>query len=199
MIHALPGMGADHRLFPAPWNTIPDIALHDWPHYEGEKTLAEVAHSLCRHFSIREGDSLVGVSLGGMVACEITKLVKIRSLFLVASAANKAEVSGVLSALHPLANVAPLEVIQRLAGKVPNELAAMFQQSDPDFVRAMCRAVFAWDGLGATATPCFRIHGRQDLVIPPPPKVDLLLEGGHLISMTHAKQCAECITATDPR
>jgi pimeloyl-ACP methyl ester carboxylesterase len=199
MIHALPGMGADHRVFPSPWNTIPGIVLHDWPRYRGEKTLAEVAKSVCNEFGIRDGDSLVGVSLGGMVACEITKLVQMRSLFLVASATNKTEMNDVLATLHPLAEVAPIAAIQFLAGKTRHELAVMFQQSDPEFVRAMCRAVFAWDGFGTDSVACFRIHGRHDLVIPPPRKTDLLLDGGHLISMTHAQQCVEFVAAACKR
>ena len=69
----------------------------------------------------------------------------------------------------------------------------MFAESDPEFVRAMCTAIFQWDGLGETNTKVFRLHGRHDLVIPPPPRVDLLLEGGHLVAMTHAEECAEFV------
>lgn len=35
MIHALPGMGADHRMYPAPWTSIPDLVTHDCKNIPG--------------------------------------------------------------------------------------------------------------------------------------------------------------------
>jgi pimeloyl-ACP methyl ester carboxylesterase len=130
-----------------------------------------------------------------MVACEITKIRRIPVLYLIGSAVSPSEVSGLLSALRPLARVAPLDWIRVSAGKIPTECAQMFAGSDTKFVRAMCSAIFEWEGLGATRTRVFRIHGENDLVIPAPEKVDLLLEGGHLISMTHAPECVDFVRA----
>jgi hypothetical protein len=59
--------------------------------------------------------------------------------------------------------------------------------------RAMCLAIFTWEGLGVSDTSVFRIHGKHDLVIPCPPKVDLLLDGGHLVAITHARDCVEFV------
>jgi hypothetical protein len=60
----------------------------------------------------------------------------------------------------------------------------------------MCSAIFQWNGLGVTSTKVFRIHGKHDLVIPPPKQADLLLDGGHLVSMTHAEECVAFIKAS---
>lgn len=49
MIHALPGIGANTRMYPAPWDTLPGIRLHDWPKYQGETSLPAVAAQL--HFT----------------------------------------------------------------------------------------------------------------------------------------------------
>src|ERR1700746_3828458 len=98
MIHALPGMGADRRMYPKPWPTLPGFAAHDWPRHVGERSLAEVARSVCEAAKIQDGDILVGSSLGGMVACEITKIRQIPVLYLVGSAMRKEEVSGFLAA-----------------------------------------------------------------------------------------------------
>ena len=200
MIHALPGMGADKRMFPAPWPELRELhgfAAHDWIRHSGERTLAEVARSTCAACGIRDGDTIVGASLGGMVACEITKIRKIPTLYLVGSAARKEEVSAVLTALHPLARVAPIDWLRYVAGKIPREATQMFSGAEASFVRAMCKAIFQWDGLDTTKTKTqtkvFRLHGKHDHIIPPPPRADLLLDGGHLISMTHALQCVEFI------
>jgi hypothetical protein len=195
MIHALPGMGADHRMYPAPWPDLPGFIAHDWVRHAGEKSLSEVARSMCEARGIRDGDILVGASLGGMIACEITKIRAISTLYLLGSAIRKDEVSRVLAALHPLAQVAPIDWLRLSAASIPVELARMFTGIEASFIRAMCMAIFQWDGLGATKSRLVRIHGRHDLVIPPPERVDLLLDGGHLVSVSHAAQCSAFIRA----
>ncbi len=197
MIHALPGMGADHRIFPDPWSTLPDFVSHDWGPHSGEQTLSDVARSMCEHCQIKEGDDLVGVSLGGMVACEITKIRKISRLYLVGSAIKKEEISKLLAAMHPLAKVAPFDWIRLSANSIPTDLAQMLAGADSSFIRTMCAAIFQWEGLGQPKTQVFRIHGRHDLIIPPPKAVDLLLDGGHLISLTHAAECVDFIRANN--
>jgi pimeloyl-ACP methyl ester carboxylesterase len=197
MIHALPGMGSDKRMFPSPWGTLPDFAAHNWVQHKGEKTLAEVAHSVCAARGIKDGDILIGASLGGMVACEIAKIRKIPRLYLIGSATRNEEVNRLLAGLHPLAWVAPLGWLGFSAARIPMELAQMFAGIEVSFVRAMCSAIFEWKGLGISETKVIRIHGRRDVVIPPPEKVDLLLDGGHLISITHAEDCVDFIRANE--
>ena len=185
-------------MFPAPWEALPQFAAHDWPRHDGEQTLAEVALKLCRVCRIEDGDILVGASLGGMVACEIAKIRKLDALFLIGSATGNQEVSRFLTVLHPLADLAPFEWLQVSAGKFPGNVARMWVSAEASFMRSMCKAVFKWDGLGTARVPHFRIHGRRDIVIPPPQRVDLLLDGGHLISMTHAQECVEFVAAKLP-
>ncbi|MBL9174701.1 MAG: hypothetical protein JNL10_14280 [Verrucomicrobiales bacterium] len=143
--------------------------------------------------NVHDDDILVGASLGGMVACEITRIRRIQMLFLIGSATSKDEVSPVLAALRPLVRIIPVDWLRCSARRLPFELTQMFGDAETPFVRSMCEAVFEWDGLGATETQVYRIHGARDRVIPPPPRVDLLLEGGHLISMSHARECVEFV------
>lgn len=190
MIHALPGTGADHRMFPAPWGDLPEFRAHDWVRSPGIRSVRQLAEAMVETCAIADGDVLVGVSLGGMVAGEITKMRKIPQLFLVSSAVQKEEMNPWLAKLHPLAEKVPVEWLKLSAGKLPGEAAAMLAAADPGFVRQMCQAIFQWEGLGETTTQVFRIHGRKDRVISAPPKCDLLLGGDHLIAMTHARECS---------
>src|SRR4051812_5151631 len=147
MIHALPGMGADHRMFPQPWETLPGFKAHDWvmsPEITSVRRLAEVMIEAC---GIANGDVLVGVSLGGIVAGEITKLRKIPQLFLVGSAVMPGEVNPWLAKFPALVGILPMERFRVAAGKMPGELAAMFAQAEPAFIRHMCQAIFEWEGL----------------------------------------------------
>jgi hypothetical protein len=104
----------------------------------GERSLADMACSVCEAARIQDGDILVGSSLGGMVACEITKVRRIPVLYLLGSAVRKEEISSLLAAAHPLARVAPLDWLRLWAGKLPNDLAQMFAEAETSFVRAMC-------------------------------------------------------------
>ncbi|MFO1475170.1 MAG: hypothetical protein U1F98_00790 [Verrucomicrobiota bacterium] len=193
MIHALPGMGADRRMFPRPWESLPSFAAHNWPPYRGERDLPALARQVVEHFGIQDQDTVIGASLGGMVACEIARIRNLRALFLVGSATHRQEINRFFSLLHPLAAVTPWKTLRRAARHLPHDFTLMFADSDTDFVRAMCHAVFQWKGLHSSSTPCYRLHGRKDRIIPCPPAPDLALEGGHLISMTHAAECAAFI------
>jgi pimeloyl-ACP methyl ester carboxylesterase len=185
----LPGMGADSRMYSGAWRSLPNAVFVDWPEYRGETTIAAVAERVVQQIGIAHGDLVIGSSLGGIVACEIARVRTLKALVLIGSAVNKEEISSLLAVLHPIADFAPLNFIQSAAGKVPGELAEMFRDVQPDFIRAMCRAIFAWKGLENSSVKLIRIHGKRDRVIPLPPKVDLVLDGGHLIAMTHAAEC----------
>ena len=195
MIHALPGMGANHRMYGEPWPTLPGFVADDWPPYSGETTLEQIAQSFCEKRGVQDGDILIGSSLGGMVACEITRIRRIPELYLIGSAVHPDEISGLLSSLLPLAQITPFDWLRFSAGSIPGELTQMFAEVDPLFVRAMCQVVFDWKGLTPVATKLFRIHGLRDWVIPPPNNVNLLLDGGQLIAMSHAKECVDFINA----
>jgi pimeloyl-ACP methyl ester carboxylesterase len=187
--YLLPGMGADGRMYPAAWEALPNVVRVEWPVCRGECTLDEIAKRIVGEYNITDGAIVVGSSLGGMVACEIAKMREPERLVLVGSAIHKEEVNTLLRLMSPLIDLAPITFIQRLAGKVPAELTQMFERSEPAFIRAMCRAIFSWQGLAAAKVKPLRIHGRRDRVIPPPAEVDYLIDGGHLIAMTHAEEC----------
>jgi len=80
MIYALPGMGADRNMYPGVWQTLADCKFVDWPHYDGEDSIAAIAKRIVNEQKIRAGDVLIGSSLGGIVACEIAKISQVGSL-----------------------------------------------------------------------------------------------------------------------
>ncbi len=194
MIYVLPGMGADSNMFSGRWRELPDCTFLNWPAYGGESTITEMAESVISAAGIPDGAILVGASLGGIIACEIARLRTLRHLVLVGSATCPEEINAWLAALHPLSELAPVEWLRWSAGKIPGELSRMFSQSEPLFIRAACRAIFAWRGLDTSRISPHRIHGKNDHVIPLPAHVDRILDGGHLIAMTHPQECCEFIT-----
>ena len=192
MNHFLPGMGATSAMYGEVWRQAFEGCYHDWPRWRGEEAIKAMARRMISEGGIVEGDTVIGTSLGGIVACEIANLVELDQVVLIGSARRKGEVSQVLAALHPLIDVTPVSWAQFSSGKVPGALAEMFAESDPDFIREMSKAIFRWDGL-VNEVPVFRIHGARDLVIPKPEDANCILDGGHLIAMTHAAECVEAL------
>src|SRR5206468_9562435 len=120
--------GADRNMYTGVWQTLADCKFVEWPTYNGEDSIAAIAKRITTEEKIRAGDVLIGSSLGGIVACEMGKITQVGSLVLVGGAKKKEEISGFLSMIHPLVDLTPLSFIQRLAGKVPSDIAQMFSR-----------------------------------------------------------------------
>ena len=86
-----------------------------------------------------------------------------------------------------------VKLIQLLTGKYDNSLLNMFSESDPKFIKAMCKLIASWEGYLSLPDKLIRIHGTQDLVIKCPQVASEKLSAGHLIAMSHPKQCQELI------
>lgn len=192
MNHFYPGMGATSAMYGELWKTEFEGQFHNWPKWQGERTLQDIAERIIQEHRIEPGDTVIGTSLGGILACEIANQVNLKRIVLIGSAQRKEEINSILSALHPLIDLAPIAFIQMSSGKLPSDLTDMFSHSDPEFIRNMSKAIFSWDGLKSNV-PVLRIHGEKDLVIPPPKGTNHMIHGGHLIAMTHPLECIQLI------
>lgn len=181
-------MGATSDMFSGPWRMLPQTRFLDWPAQNAPETIPSLAEHLIATNGIGSGDSLIGTSLGGIVACEIANQVSLNKLVLIGSAIRKEEINPLLNLPPSLIDLAPLDMFIKVAGKMDSHLADMFSKSDPAFIRNMSKSIFSWQGLKAEKK-AFRVHGRHDHVIPIPAEVDLRIDGGHLIAMTHATDC----------
>ena len=199
MIYLLPGMGATSAMYDGPWRDLPDSFAINWPDYQGEKTIADIAARLIAEHNIAPNDSVIGSSLGGIVALEIHAALNLRQVVLLGGAVTRAEINPLLIALAPLAKITPLRLIQHLAGKSTALLSTMYAEVDADFVRAMCIAISNWEGYSGDMSVVTRIHGQRDHIIRCPKDVETIPNAGHLIAITHAKQCLAIMTEVQPR
>ncbi len=209
-VYLIPGLGADHRNFPAPWNELPGCILLDWPEYHGRACMPEVARFMAEAWQLPPGAILIGTSFGGMLACEIAKLLPVHAVVLVASTTTRDHFT-TTAKMKRLLRFVWLRLVQRvlrgaqpllekICGRSPTPVARavldsirMFSACQPGFYRDMFHAVSIWEGLAGTPVRLLRIHGRNDMLILPPPQADLFLDAGHLIVMTHARECVDFI------
>jgi pimeloyl-ACP methyl ester carboxylesterase len=188
-------MGADRNMYSGPWCSLSNAIFLDWPAYRGEKSISAMAQRIVLEQRISPGSILIGSSLGGIIACEIANQLNLGGLILIGSAKQRGEVNALLKALHPLIDLTPIKFLQCTTGKLPSELVQMFAKSDHEFIRAMCKAVFSWDGLKSTQITLIRIHGTKDHVIPLPSGIHYALDGGHLLAITNAAECVKIVEA----
>jgi rhamnosyltransferase subunit B len=209
----IPGLGADSRTFRGPWDEIPNGVFVEWPEYHGEASITSVARFVTDAWRIPDGAVLVAPSFGGAIACEIAKVRAIRAIVLIASSGNPADYAGArkmrrLAKLVPLARIARFlrarEGIRRERyGRDPSpfmrallDSIEQFSVSRIPFYLQMLDALESWQGLADSRVKVVRIHGRHDRTVRPPAGADLMLDGGHFIVLTHARDCVEFIKTT---
>lgn len=174
------------------WRKEFDGQFHDWPVLQEEQTITDIAKRVIQEHQINAEDTVIGTSLGGIVACEIANHVELKRVVLIGSCRKKEEINRILTVLHPLLDLTPVAFIQMSSEKLPSDLTQMFSSSDPTFIRRMTRAIFSWEGL-KSEVPVLRIHGAKDRVISKPSETDYQIEGGHLIVMTHPEECMNAL------
>lgn len=190
-------MGADSKMYAdSAYDSLSWVEFSDWLPYNGEKSIAEIAERIIDEKNISENQIVGGSSLGGIVAAEIAKKIKIERLILIGSTLTPRNINPVLKNLSGLAEIAPIHLIQAFAGKVSlsfeSKLFEMFSKSESDFIRTMCKAVFEWDGNTKPNCQVFHIHGAKDKVISSPDNgADIIDDGGHLIAMSHSRMVSE--------
>lgn len=191
MLYVLPGMGMKASKYQGGWRALPDAVFLDWPPYEGEQTLGDVAARLVAECDLQPHDALCGTSLGGMVAQEMARLRPVRRVILVSSAVSFREINPLLRVLSPFTNL-PAVKLGILTARLA--LRPGFHEGDPQFLRAMCRAVGHWQADAELTTPVLRIHGNRDWIIRCPGDCERIVSGGgHLIAITHADECARLV------
>lgn len=192
-IHIFPGMGADERMYPEPWLSLPNSHFYNWSSWQGESSIKDFAKALIKTHKISSQDILIGSSLGGVIAAEIAQALQARGLVLVGSAKDPGEINTFLKALQPLIHLSPISFSQKLCSSLPgHELTNSFAQANPEFIRTMCQATFHWQGFKKDI-PLLRLHGKSDLIIPYPKDADLTLNTGHLIAFTQPEACVYAI------
>lgn len=171
-----------------------NVDFLNWPKYQNEISYKEVAERIIAENNICETDIIGGSSLGGMIALEIAEIMNSKAVILMGSAMSKAEINKMLSIFSSVASITPISFIQTLSGKNEHIISQMFSDSDSHFIRAMCKYISLWPGYKGNFDKVYRIHGQKDHIITCPKSgCEAIKNAGHLLAITHAKECASFI------
>lgn len=206
-MYCLCGMGTDYRIYS--FLNLKDVEIRylEWFKPEPEETTWAYAQRLADEIDTSEDFGIIGMSFGGMMATEVSKIVKPKFLVLISSIMTYEELPMIYRmagglGLHKLVQPLFVKSIQHVGNLFINEGAEkkeiveeMTWECDPDFLQWAIGKGAKWKN--SVEIDAIRIHGTSDIVLPMPRgKVDLKITGGtHLIVMTHGYEISQYLNS----
>lgn len=179
----------------------------DWlPPYKGE-ALSAYALRLGSTIDIAEPFILIGLSMGGMLAVEITKSHRPRQLILISSIPYSRQLPPYfrwagklgLHRLIPVTLIKQAAMLKRsFTGESPEDksyLRKAIRESDPQFIRWAMKAVLQWRN-DDPVEPYTHIHGSRDEILPLryTRPTHVIRGGRHLMVLSHAGAINDILT-----
>jgi pimeloyl-ACP methyl ester carboxylesterase len=195
-----PGLGADSTL--AKYHRIPDgeSLWIEWPNPIPE-TWVEFVDAMIRQIPSCRDLRFVGISFGGLAALATAqRLQPVGGLYLVGSLVDRSELRFPIRQMLAMIpwlptwlfdlNLVPTWAIRYVFGiREPAHLAdfrTMANRLPARSVKRLCVLVAGWSPRDVGNV--HRIHGSRDRILQGPANGAKIIEGGHLISMTHSNQ-----------
>ncbi|OAN62538.1 hypothetical protein A8B79_03035 [Balneola sp. EhC07] len=202
-IYGISGLGADKRVFDFLNLDYPLIPV-EWIEPIENETLKDYSIRLSKIIDRNSDFALVGVSFGGIVAVEISKILEPRLTILISSAETKNELrpiyrsvgkTGLLNSL-PDKLFDPQRNIAKFIFGTNNKilLNSILDDTDLSFAKWAINELVNWSNLDRIEN-IVRIHGTNDKLIPwsGSGKVELIDNGEHFMIVDRADEISEII------
>lgn len=205
-IYCLSGLGADHRAFQKLDLPGYKLIFIKWVIPYKNESMSDYAVRLSSQIK-EEKPILIGLSFGGMLAIEISKLIGTSIVFLISSAKNKSELHPGFSSMMRwnLTKLIPRPLLHKsnfiteyFFGVKSKEdksiLAEIIADTDLDFLFWALEVMNCWNN-DYKPENLVDIHGTSDKIIPYRglPDRNTILHGGHLMILDEATQISKII------
>ena len=207
VIYCIPGLGLDHRIFDK--LNIPSAQLKyiDFVEPEKQDTLASYAKRLAEFIQDKEF-SIMGMSLGGILAIEIARFLTPKRLFLISTIKNKRERPSIMKWMDKVAisndRATKLVVDASIAfkpyyDKSDQEGNQLFQEmltkASPTFLNWGLKEISNWEYDEELNIPFYHIHGSSDIIFPLKniDKAETLKGGTHYMLYNNAEEISKRI------
>lgn len=208
-LYLISGMGAGEDIFRN--LNFGDLGTHfiPWEKVSMSETFTDYAKRLSRHIDTSEDFGILGVSMGGITAQEMTRYVDPSFLILISTIKSHEELPPYLriAADAKLQKIFPEQFYKWAArhsgtvvGMQGKENLALFQKMieryGDDYYKWSINAVAEWRGVDHDV-PWIHLHGDSDLVFPSAfiKDADIIKGGTHFMVMNKAKEVSERIAA----
>lgn len=199
-VYLIPGQGADARLFK-------DLKLENcettvllFPVPEKNELLPDYAKRMAKQIDTTQKFSLVGVSMGGMVAIEMSKFIDPEKVVIISSAKGREELPARYRFMThvPLYKMFPGKILKKLANVArpivePESkrntpvFKAMIDAKDPKFMERSIHMIVNWKNNEAPSN-VVHIHGTKDKTLPARNIKNAITVkgGGHMVTLIRA-------------
>lgn len=199
-IYLIPGLGADKRMYTPQLKLFPEAeVLEHLPAVKGE-TLTQYAQRLAQGIDTSAPFVLIGTSLGGMIALELTNYVQPSKVILLASVKGRDELPAFIRSMRYLNfhKLIPPGFYKRINGLMAARLdsrrdstvAALIREmtldASPQFIDWAINAVINWQPQFNMPDNLVHIHGSNDTLFPIRhiKQAIVIKNGSHVMNLT---------------
>lgn len=205
-VYILSGLGADERVFKyldfRDW----DVTFINWINPLPNEHLTDYAKRISQQIKDKN-PILIGLSFGGIVATELSKIISVEKLILISSLKTKSEIPLIyrLAGKLHIHRIIPYSVLKKdhflnrwLFGVIAKSDRDLFKKvladTDINYLKWAVNTVVNWDNTQLHQS-LFHIHGTQDKILPinKSGEVIPIQNGGHLMVLTKSKQVSEAL------
>lgn len=196
-LYAFSGLGADERVYDCLQLDCTLVAI-PWIGYEKQESLESYSARIARTIDTREPFGVIGLSFGGAVAVEVSKLLKPEFTILVSSAETMFDLPyifrllGKVSIIRRMPSkmfVLPKLIAKKLFGTRNELLPEILDDTDPRFVKWALEALLRWQNKTQLAN-CFKISGSRDRLLPAKKSTsnEIVEDAGHFMIVDRADE-----------
>ena len=205
-IYIFSGLGVDQRVFDNIDFGNLDVEFIDWIEPLKNESLDSYAKRIAQNLTV-PNPTLIGLSFGGMVAVEISKILQTKKIVLIASAKTKSELPEIyqLAGKLKINKLIPNKLLKKqncitnwffgLETKSDKQLLKrILKDTNPNFLSWAINEILNWKN-EEEPSHCFHIHGNKDRIIPIHNiKADFVIEnGGHFMTVNKAEEIERII------
>jgi pimeloyl-ACP methyl ester carboxylesterase len=179
-VYLIPGLGADKRMYEPQLKIIPDAIIIEHLDPRKGESISAYAKRLVPFINQSEPFTVIGTSLGGMIAIELCRYVRPEKVILIASVKNRRELPPFIRSmkylnLHKLLPGDFYKKLNKLAARrldsrgdspVAGLILQMTEDANPEFISWAIDAVINWQPTHEITQEVFHIHGTNDHLFP---------------------------------
>ncbi|WP_422354195.1 alpha/beta hydrolase [Roseivirga pacifica] len=202
-IYGISGLGADKRVFEFLELNYPLIPI-EWIEPEEKESLKEYSFRISKVIDDKADFVLIGVSFGGAVAIEISKILSPKTTILISSLESTKELKPLLRLfiknrlikILPEQLFTPPKLLAKFLFDVKNEAVfnAILKDTSPNFAKWAIIELLDWENKEKLDT-IYRIHGTKDKLTSWLGKGsgELIKNGGHFMIVDRAKEISNSV------
>ncbi len=203
ILYSISGLGADERVFSYLKLDLP-IKNLDWIDPLKNESLEEYARRLSKGIDTSQPFGLIGVSFGGMMATEISKILNPKFTILLSSLETRNDLRRIwkfighsgIARIAPSGWYSPPKSLVSFAFGAKNSklLHKILDDTDPKFTKWAINAILSWKNYTRLEN-LIRIQGEKDLFIPlsKDPNTIVIKNGHHFMIVDKSKEISRVI------